>query len=164
MAHRSLKSGFHQLSERLNRFPQGAPPSEYLFKILSVLMNEKEARVMSALPIKPFSIQTASTALRMSIEDTEKILIELASRALLIDIESPEGDRTFVLPPPMAGFFEFSLMRVRKDFDQKLLSELYYQYLNVEEGFVQDLFVSETKLGRIFVNEQAFNSFHSHRG
>lgn len=161
MAHRNIKSGFHQLSERLNQFPQGAPPSEYLFKILSVLMNEKEARVMSTLPIKPFSIQTASAALRMSPEDTEKILTELAFRALLIDIESPEGDRTFVLPPPMAGFFEFSLMRIREDLDQKLLSELFYQYLNVEEDFVRDLFISETKLGRIFVNEQALSTVNN---
>lgn len=29
----------------------------------------------------------------------------------------------------MAGFFEFSLMRIRKDVDQKLLAELFYQYL-----------------------------------
>ncbi|SDG66410.1 4Fe-4S dicluster domain-containing protein [Desulfosporosinus hippei] len=161
MAHRSIKSGFQQLSERLNQFPQGAPPSDYLFKILSVLMNEKEARVMSALPIKPFSIQTASAALRMSREDTEKILTELASRALLIDIEGTDGDRTFVLPPPMAGFFEFSLMRIRADLDQKLLSELFYQYLNVEEDFVRDLFVTETKLGRIFVNEQALSTVNN---
>ena len=31
-------------------------------------------------------------------------------------------------------------MRVRTDIDQKLLSELYYQYLNVEEDFIKDLF------------------------
>lgn len=161
MAHRNIKSGFHQLSERLNQFPQGAPPSEYLFKILSVLMNEKEARVMSALPIKPFSIQTAGAALRMSREDTEKILTELASRALLIDIESTDGERTFLLPPPMAGFFEFSLMRLRDDLNQRVLSELFYQYLNVEEDFIRDLFVSETKLGRIFVNEQALSTVNS---
>ena len=73
MAHRNLKSGYQQLSERLNQFPQGAPPTEYLFKILSVLMNETEARVMSKLPIKPFSIKTASRALGMSQADTKKI-------------------------------------------------------------------------------------------
>ncbi|MCO1602761.1 4Fe-4S dicluster domain-containing protein [Desulfosporosinus nitroreducens] len=161
MAHRTIKSGFHRLNERLNQFPQGAPPSEYLFKILSVLMNEKEARVMSALPIRPFSIQTASAALGMSKEDTEKVLTDLASRALLIDIESAEGERSFILPPPMAGFFEFSLMRIREDLDQRLLSELFYQYLNVEEDFVRDLFVTETKLGRIFVNEQALSTVNN---
>lgn len=64
----------------------------------------------------------------MSKIDTEKILTELVSRALLLDIESPDGDRTFVLPPPMAGFFEFSLMRLRGDIDQKLLSELFHHH------------------------------------
>jgi ferredoxin len=45
-------------------------------------------------------------------------------------------------------------MRTRQDIDQKFLSELFYQYLNVEEDFVKDLFLgSETKLGRTFVQE-----------
>ena len=56
----------------------------------------------------------------------------------------------------MAGFFEFSLMRVRGDIDQKLLSELFYQYLNVEEDFIRALFTDgETQLGRTFVHEPA---------
>jgi ferredoxin len=56
----------------------------------------------------------------------------------------------------MAGFFEFSLMRVRHDVDQKVLSELFYQYLNVEEDFIKSLFTrGETQLGRVFVHEAA---------
>ena len=42
----------------------------------------------------------------------------------------------------MAGFFEFSMMRLRGDVDQKLLAELYYQYINVEEEFITSLFMS----------------------
>ena len=58
------------------------------------------------------------------------------------------------MPPPMAGFIEFALMRTRGDIDQKYLSELYWQYMNVEEDFVKDLFfATETKLGRVFVQE-----------
>ena len=74
-----------------------------------------------------------------SISETEQILNELASRALLVDIEK-NGTTVYALPPPMAGFFEFSLMRIRDDIDQKALSELFYQYLNVEEDFVRELF------------------------
>jgi len=56
----------------------------------------------------------------------------------------------------MAGFFEFSMMRLRSDIDQKLLAELFHQYLNVEDAFIRDLFgVGDTKLGRVFVNETA---------
>jgi Pyruvate/2-oxoacid:ferredoxin oxidoreductase delta subunit len=56
----------------------------------------------------------------------------------------------------MAGFFEFSMMRVRTDVDQKALAELFHQYLNVEEDFVRALFAGgETQLGRAFVDETA---------
>ena len=56
----------------------------------------------------------------------------------------------------MAGFFEFSMMRLRGDIDQRLLAELFHQYLNVEEDFIRDLFgLGDTKLGRVFVNEPA---------
>jgi len=56
----------------------------------------------------------------------------------------------------MAGFFEFSLMRTRGDIDQKALSELFHEYLNVEEDFVKALFTDgQTQLGRVFVQESA---------
>jgi len=66
--------------------------------------------------------------------------------------------------PPMAGFFEFSLMRYRGDLDQKTLAELYYQYITVEDDFIRALFTTgETQLGRVFVNEpmlSADNALH----
>jgi hypothetical protein len=52
-------------------------------------------------------------------------------------------------PAPDGRFFEFSMMRVRDDVDQKALAELFYEYLNVEEDFVRELFArGETQLGR----------------
>jgi len=156
MGHRTVKSGYQQLSDRLNKFPQGAPPSDYLFSILKVLMQEKEAQTISQLPIKPFSAASAAKILHRPLPETTEILDELASRALLVDVQKPDGETMYMLPPPMAGFFEFSLMRVRTDIDQKVLAELFYQYLNVEEDFVRDLFVEgETKMTKVFVNEDA---------
>jgi ferredoxin len=59
----------------------------------------------------------------------------------------------------MAGFFEFSLMRVRTDIDQRMLSQLFYEYLTVEEDFVKTLFTTgETQLGRAFVYESVLTS------
>jgi ferredoxin len=56
----------------------------------------------------------------------------------------------------MAGFFEFSLMRIRDDINQKALSELFYEYMNVEEDFIKSLFTDgDTQLGRVFVHEPA---------
>ena len=158
MAHHTTSSAYSRLVERLNRFPQGAPPSELLFKILKVLFSEKEAELVSLLPIRPFSAKKAGHAWKVDLASAQKVLDELSARAILLDIEDRSGESVYVLPPPMAGFFEFSLMRVRGDLDQKVLSELFYEYLNVEEDFIKDLFTrGETQLGRTFVHEPALS-------
>jgi ferredoxin len=91
----------------------------------------------------------------MPLAEATGVLERLAEKQVLLDIEQ-QGTMQYVLPPPMAGFFEFSLMRVRGDIDQRLLAELFYQYLNVEEDFIRALFATgETQLGRVFVSEPA---------
>lgn len=158
MSHIALKSGYTELVERLNRFPQGAPPSDTLYKILKILFSEREAELVALLPIKPFTAEKASQVWKMDLTETRKALDGLASRAILVDIEH-EGKVTYTLPPPMAGFFEFSMMRLRGDVDQKVLGELFYQYLNIEEDFIRELFVrGETQLGRVFVHEPVLSN------
>ena len=157
MAHIVGRSAHDRLTERLNRFPQGAPPSELLVRILSVLFSPKEAELVSLLPIKPFTAKSAARIWHLPEMETRNILEGLAGKALLVDMEV-DGVMQYVLPPPMAGFFEFSMMRIRDDIDQKLLAELFHQYLNVEEDFVRALFTDgETQLGRAFVNENVLS-------
>ena len=160
MAHHNTinTNGYNSLVQRLNIFPQGAPPSELLFKILKVLFSEREAKLVSLLPIKSFTDKKAAAIWKLNLNDAKIILNDLADRGILLDYEN-DGNTTYALPPPMAGFFEFSLMRYRNDIDQKVLSELLYQYLNVEEDFIKDLFVNgETQLGRVFVNESVLTN------
>ena len=157
MAHTTLRTSYSDLADRLNRFPQGAPASERLFSILSMLFSEEEAGLVSLMPIKPFTAKKAARIWKKNLNETQNILDELAGRAILVDIEQ-DGETVYALPPPMAGFFEFSLMRVRDDIDQKALSELFYQYMNVEEDFIRSLFTEgETQLGRTFVQEPALS-------
>jgi len=128
-----------------------------------MLFKEKEAKLVSILPIKPFTAKKASRIWKMDLTNTQKALDKLADRAILVDVVQ-NGETVYTLPPPMAGFFEFSMMRVRDDIDQKVLSELFYQYMNVEEDFIRELFTrGETQLGRTFVHEPALsteNAFH----
>ena len=119
-----------------------------------MLFTEKEAELVAQLPIKAFRVKTAAKIWSVSESEALKVLDKLASKAILLDLEDDKG-KQYILPPPMAGFIEFALMRTRNDIDQKLLAELYYQYLNVEEDFIKDLFYSaETKLGRVYVQEE----------
>lgn len=161
MAHHISRSGHSHLVARLNRFPQGAPPSPLLDKILSMLFSDREAALVALLPIKPFTARKAAGIWKIGAVKAQKILKDLASRALLLDIDR-DGETYYVLPPPMAGFFEFSMMRIRKKPDQKVLSELFYQYLNVEEDFIKDLFtIGDTQLGRVFVHEPVLSNENS---
>lgn len=153
MGHLTAKDAYKSLEERINWFTQGAPPTETLYQILRVLYSEEEAKWMALLPIRPFTVKKAARVWDTSEAKAERFLNHLCEKALLVDSEY-EGIRKFVMPPPMAGFFEFALMRTRGDIDQKYLSELYYQYMNVEEDFIKDLFwATETKLGRVYVQE-----------
>ncbi len=155
MSHVSSRSAYMDLEKRLNRFPQGAPASDTLYRILAILFSEKEATLVAQLPIKPFTAGKAAAIWGMPEAEARNILSGLASRCILLDMES-RGETHYLLPPPMAGFLEFSMMRTRNDINQQLLGELFYQYMNVEEDFVKELFFStDTRLGRVFANENA---------
>lgn len=159
MAHQNTikYNNYKNLTERINLFPQGAVASDLLFEILKILFSEKEAGLVSLLPIKPFNARKAAGIWKIKVKEARDILNDLADRGILIDAEK-DDDVLYSMPPPMAGFFEFSLMRYRNDIDQKTLSELFYQYMNVEEDFIKNLFTSgETQLGRVFVNEDVLS-------
>ena len=153
MGHLTTKDAYKSLEERINWFTQGAPASETLYKILQVLYTEEEAKWVALLPVRPFTIKRAARVWGTTEAKAEKVLSIDCEKALLVDSEY-HGIRKFVMPPPMAGFIEFALMRTRGDIDQNYLGELYYQYMNVEEDFVKDMFfATETRLGRVYVQE-----------
>jgi len=157
MAHLTARSGYKKLVDRLNRFPQGAAEGRLLYDILALLFSEEEAEQVAVLPIKPFTAEDAARVWKVDLPVARQRLNALADKALLVDIVQ-NGRTEYVLPPPMAGFFEFALMRVRDDIDQKLLSELYEQYISVEDDFMRGLFVGgETQLGRVLVQEDQVN-------
>ena len=163
MSHLVGKDAYKSLEERLNKFPQGAPPSETLYKILSMMFTEREAELVAKLPIKAFNIKTAALIWNVKESEAEKILDTLASKALILDLEcDKDNEKKYLMAPPMAGFFEFALMRTGGHLDQKVLSQLFHQYLNVEDDFMKELFFgSETKMGRAFVQERVLNNDNS---
>ena len=152
--HNIAKSSYHGLADRLNLFPQGAPPSETLFAILRYLFTEYEAGLLAQVPLRFFSARKISSIWKLSESECRKILEDLAKRALIMDLRDENDNQLFVLPPPIIGFIEFTLMRTRGDIDQKILSELYHKYLVEEKEFVQDFFFStQTRVTRTIVNE-----------
>ncbi|MEZ4386873.1 MAG: hypothetical protein R3D98_04730 [Candidatus Krumholzibacteriia bacterium] len=114
MARRTVKPGNDHLVERLNRAPQGAPPSQVLDRILGLLRSEGEADLLSRLPIRPFTAHQAARAWQTDEAAARRQLDHLADRALLVDI-ARQDTMWYVRLSPMAGFFEFAFMRARRD-------------------------------------------------
>jgi ferredoxin len=161
MAHLTVRGEYRRLVERINRLPQGAPPSRLLYDILALLFSAKEAEQVASLPVRPFTADKAAKAWGVAISTAEASLQQLADKGLLADI-CLKGRMHYLLPPPMAGFFEFALMRVRDDIDQKLLAELYEQYVTVEDDFITSLFLNgNTQAGRMLVQEEALSAEQS---
>lgn len=151
MSHITSKS-YQKLQERLDKSPQGTPASDSLFKILEVLFSEEEAELVSKLPIKPVTAKKAAKRWEMTEQEAKKHLDELADKGLVFDTDNGT-DQVYLLAPPMAGFFEFSLMRTDGKFDRKILSELFHQYINHEEGFLHSVLGQEPAIARTLVHE-----------
>ena len=90
MAHLAARSAYAHLVDRLNQFPQGAPPSDLLYRILGLLFTEREAELVAQLPIRPFTAARAASAWKLPLADAQGILDSLASKAILLDLQ--QGD------------------------------------------------------------------------
>ena len=155
MGHQTSKS-YQKLQERLNRHAQGAPESSTLFRILELLFTEEEAELVSRLPFRFFTVQEAAARFGGEVEATAAMLDELADKGILLDLLQA-GKRFYVLAPTMAGFFEFSLMRLDGRFNKKVLAELFHQYINQEEDFVRQIFGLQLPIDRVFVQEEVLS-------
>ena len=157
MAHATARASYEQLTRRLNKFPVGAAPSELFYDILAMLFTEREARLVAQLPVAPFKAADAARAWGTDTVRAERELEGLVGRSLLIDT-CFDGKRRYFLPPPMAGFFEFSMMRTDGHVDKQILAELFHRYMNAEDDFVRELYEGETQLGRALVHEPALDA------
>lgn len=144
------------MQKRLDQPPQGAPASAALFGILETLLTEEEAKVVSVLPINLFTIGEAARLLKRPVDETRAALDTLADKGILFDFSDGQA-QIYLMAPTMAGFFEFSLMRLDGCFDQKVLSELYYQYINNEQDFIRRVFSLEPSIFRAFFQEDTID-------
>ncbi|MBT4722529.1 4Fe-4S binding protein [Candidatus Falkowbacteria bacterium] len=151
MGHQTSKN-YLKLQNRLNKSPQGAPPSDSLFQILEILFSEKEADLASKLPMKLITVKKAAKRWKKTEEESREILEGLADKGILLDMHNGK-EKNYVMAPTMAGFFEFSIMRADGKFDRELLSKLYYEYINGEDAFVKQVLGQMPTIARGFVHE-----------
>jgi Pyruvate/2-oxoacid:ferredoxin oxidoreductase delta subunit len=132
------------LQKRLDRFVPGVYDSKHLYEILKILFTDEEAKLCSLMPLNFTTVKQLSKIWKKKEADEKK-----------------DGQRKAILSPPVLGFFEFSLMRTDGKFDKKKLSELYYKYINVEDGFIKRYLTINPPISRVFVHEDAIKDMTS---
>ncbi len=156
MGHLSLKHAREALRKRLDNNPVGAPPHRALYDILSMLFSDEEAAIAAAMPYGFTGTRKLASLLGRAPEELEPVLDRMADKGLLFDVRKG-GKAWWYLNPLVIGFFEFSMMRIRPELDQKQLSHLIHEYAfeDPARGFMYELGKGgETQLFRPLVHEQ----------
>lgn len=153
MGHLAGKQAYKQIQKRLEQMPVGAPGRKTIYEILKIIYSPEEAELASQMPLSPKSLSRIARELGMSPDELRPRLEAMADKGMLVDIEL-DGKMRYMLAPTMVGVFEFTMMRVREDMDQKKLAELIHRYVIEESDFVDSLKGgTQTSLFRTLVHE-----------
>ena len=147
------KETYLQLQRRVDNTQAGLPSTEQLHDILQHLFTPEEARIAALMPVVPRSLGTIAQRVRMRPDELRPLLDRMADKGLVFDFHHPSRGAYFMLAPPVIGFFEFSMMRVRSDIDQKQVAHLLSTYLYDRPEFARALAQGGTPIGRTLVRE-----------
>ena len=154
MGHHSHRKAYQDLQRHIDKLPATMPDTPRTRAILRMLFTPQEAALVSLLPLKPRSSWVIARHLGQDHDGLKLRLDKLADRGLILDVYNEKKDRTYYcIAPPVVGFVEFSLMRVRDDIDQAALSATYEEFFEKDRIFGEQLFGGETKIGRAIVHE-----------
>jgi len=152
MGHLGYQS-YSRLARRLEQYVPGTYTSETLCRILEALVSPDEAKLCALMPLKPVTAEHMGEVWKKTPAEAREVLEAVAHRGVVYGFESG-GVTRYVLAPPVLGFFEFSLMRTDGKLDSKRLSELYYQYCQVEGDFIKQQGAAHPALARVFAHEE----------
>jgi ferredoxin len=157
MGHLAGKRAYLDLQQRLDRMPVGAPAHRAFFELLEELFTEEECRVAAGIPLRLASLRSIARNAKLSEDRTRAILDRLVAKGLVVDLPRDGRTTVYYLNPTVIGFFEFSMMRVRDDIDQKRVAELMWAYMRDDPdlGFMRMLADGDTFIARPLVNEDA---------
>ncbi len=137
------------LRKRLHQNPWGLPEHPYVYEILSILFDDKEAEVGAKFPFGIVIIEELEKATGIDKGDLEGILKGMMKKGLVVSSVKDNQVR-YLLSPGLIGFFEFTFMRTNESLPMKRLAELMYSYRNTPE-MVQELWLSETKRAKAII-------------
>jgi len=136
----------------------GAPGNKVLTEILGTLFSPEEAELAARMPFGFASTGRLSRMLGIPVAELEPRLDHMAEKGLVMDMR--KGDKAWwYLSPLIIGFFEFTMMRIRTDVDQKALADLMHRYLfdDPRDAMLKEAISGNTQLMRPMAHEDALD-------
>ncbi len=157
-----LKDEYRDLLTRLERGTVSLPEPDDeraragLREILEILFTPEEAALAARLPVRPISLDGLASRLGVAAEPLAAALEPMCDRGVVLDLVNPRsGKRSYMLAPPVVGFFEYSLMRAQDSIPKKRMAEALHAYTHGDPAFAREAFGHDTVIGRSLVAETA---------
>ena len=125
-------------------------------EILETLFSPDDAALASLLPVVPTTIADLARRTPMGEGELRARLEEMAGKGLVLDLhDGRTGATTFMLAPPVVGFFELSMMRLDDGLPKARLARAYEAYMAGDSAFDEAVSGIPTLISRTLVQEAA---------
>jgi Pyruvate/2-oxoacid:ferredoxin oxidoreductase delta subunit len=159
-----LKAEYRDLVKRLDAgtvaLPEPTDPQAWAGwkEILEILYTPEEAALAARMPIRPVSLPKLAHQLGVPEAELEPRLDAMCDKGVVMDLVHPRtGHRSYLLSPPVVGFFEYSLMRAHDGIPKKRMAEALRAYTHGDEAFAREALGRDTVVGRALVHEPAIS-------
>ncbi|MGA8893218.1 MAG: 4Fe-4S dicluster domain-containing protein [Anaeromyxobacteraceae bacterium] len=157
-----LKEEYRDLVTRLDKgtvaLPEPTDPAAWhgWREILETLYTPEEASLAARLPWRPTSLGKLSRRLGIPEAELAPRLDAMCDKGVVMDLVHPRtGKVSYLLSPPVVGFFEYSLMRAADAVPKKRMAEALHAYTHGDEAFAREALGRDTVVGRALVHETA---------
>jgi len=124
--------------------------------ILEILFTPGDAALAARLPVVPTTLADLARHTGASESDLRARLEAMAGKGLVLDLhDGRTGATTYMLAPPVVGFFELSMMRLSGGLPKERLARAYEAYVTCDDTFDADVSAVPTRLSRTLVHETA---------
>ena len=136
--------------------PRDAAARRAWREILETLFSPDDAALAARLPVVPTGVADLSRRTGRGEGDLRARLEAMAGKGLVLDLhDARTGATTYMLAPPVVGFFELSMMRMDDGLPKARLARAYETYMAGDSAFDEQISGVPTLISRTLVQETA---------
>jgi Pyruvate/2-oxoacid:ferredoxin oxidoreductase delta subunit len=125
-------------------------------EILETLFSPDEAALAARLPVVPATLADLARRTGEREDELRARLEAMAGKGLVLDLhDTRTGATTYMLAPPVVGFFELSMMRLDDGLPKARLARAYEAYMAGDTAFDEEVSGIPTLVSRTLVQETA---------